>query len=839
MAFSPDGNCAGKCLSQFITSDEVRNILTKHIHQESSVNPLKKTASELFWTEKFEHNEPYTDVTTGTLVHQIYSRAEIRNLVDSECNAFYSEALNPLHLPARLDTIMSKNLVTKFWLADEDHEKVIRIAWSILKRLPAIPPPLPDETTLDLIPPTHFTDPKTKSWQRLAVVSSVQQTFVRLVLDTSVTFMKIQARSRALGLGQTGMPSDRERLRILDGTAELIAYCVEKGNSSCISKDAQALWFIVRAYLWSFWQRLKTLHLYSFYAAFQYSDLQVEGPYLAQRNFMVAPGYSLARMTRELSESSRTSNMCTWVLNLVRSEPYSFGLDFGMIHQRYSGVLGQEPARCLLNSPEPCNGTHSNNCLRFYGADIQNQSAHDTACQFFPAETKEEPRLRWNRDSFLRVRGARAVAISEVESTSEIHYRDATCETMAISHVWSHGQGGRPEVGINQCLHKRYCSIAAELGCNSYWLDTTCIPTHHQLRKEAIMQINKVFSTSRVVLVCDKDLMKIDIRNLSMEKQESILAVTLFSDWNTRAWTLLESIKGRNNIFLLCKDRKTVNFRDLLRNVVGGGRLDVAVFIWHIYHMLPAQPIPEGMSKAYHDLAKIRVPADIGSLLSYRPASRLGDDFVIWSLLDNATDKPISNAKSFWQSQVGRTLSTGYLLSSAKRIHIKGLSWAPESPYATTRDHRNAPTKFHRPTGAMVTELGKIFADGFSATWRVFEIDSRLSKHLERTKNTDAIREEQIQKIRSKFLRFFEHGILLRPVFVHMGFSSEMTASFEAGISEEGTLVAVCASKKFTTRLLTDFTPEQESYRWTWRGVFEWPDHVPLPPFEQQSLFIC
>lgn len=108
-----------------------------------------------------------------------------------------------------------------------------------LKRLPAILLPLPDETTLDLIPPTHFTDSKTKSWQRLAVVSSVQETFVRLVLDTSVTFMKVQARSRALGLGQTGLPSDRERLRILDGTAELIAYHVEQGNSSCISKVAR------------------------------------------------------------------------------------------------------------------------------------------------------------------------------------------------------------------------------------------------------------------------------------------------------------------------------------------------------------------------------------------------------------------------------------------------------------------------------------------------------------------------------------------------------------------------------------------------------------------------
>ena len=39
---------------------------------------------------------------------------------------------------------------------------------------------------------------------------------------------------------------------------------------------------------------------------------------------------------------------------------------------------------------------------------------------------------------------------------------------MALSHVWSHGQGGRPEDGINLCLQERYCRLAGHFNCDSY-----------------------------------------------------------------------------------------------------------------------------------------------------------------------------------------------------------------------------------------------------------------------------------------------------------------------------------------------------------------------------------
>lgn len=84
-----------------------------------------------------------------------------------------------------------------------------------------------------------------------------------------------------------------------------------------------------------------------------------------------------------------------------------------------------------------------------------------------------------------------------------------------------------------------------------------------------------------------------------------------------------------------------------------------------------------------------------GHLLNHRPASRPGDDIIIWSLL--MSEKSIfQDAESFWSAMqgpilqiseingrivnIGATIHTGYLISSAPRLKIKGLRWAPISP---------------------------------------------------------------------------------------------------------------------------------------------------------------
>ena len=109
-------------------------------------------------------------------------------------------------------------------------------------------------------------------------------------------------------------------------------------------------------------------------------------------------------------------------------------------------------------------------------------------------------------------------------------YCQASNSVLATSHIWSHGQGGRPEEGLNSCLHLRYIVIAKSFGSDSYWMDIPCIPDDHELRDESISKINDVFTQSKVTLVCDRDLIQIDAKHLTPEVRESILVVVAVCD---------------------------------------------------------------------------------------------------------------------------------------------------------------------------------------------------------------------------------------------------------------------------------------------------------------------
>jgi hypothetical protein len=69
--------------------------------------------------------------------------------------------------------------------------------------------------------------------------------------------------------------------------------------------------------------------------------------------------------------------------------------------------------------------------------------------------------------------GAKAVDIITID-TNTLRYCRVTNKTLTISHVWSHGQGGRPEevqpegTGFSLCLHHRHADLANSFGCESY-----------------------------------------------------------------------------------------------------------------------------------------------------------------------------------------------------------------------------------------------------------------------------------------------------------------------------------------------------------------------------------
>ena len=189
------------------------------------------------------------------------------------------------------------------------------------------------------------------------------------------------------------------------------------------------------------------------------------------------------------------------------------------------------------------------------GAKVIRQSAHECI-------SKDCKKLTWDEGSYCAFETP-VVSIRDT-SITQIKYTNLSDKTLSISHVWSHGQGGRPETGFNTCLHDRYVKVVKTLGCDSYWMDTPCIPTETVLRKKAIANINHIFMGSKATLICDWDLMRIDISLLrkapntgpAVRLVEGVLIALLVCDWNVRGWTFLEAIRGKKALYCCSKTAK-------------------------------------------------------------------------------------------------------------------------------------------------------------------------------------------------------------------------------------------------------------------------------------------
>ena len=426
-------------------------------------------------------------------------------------------------------------------------------AANMLSRLQKSPPPL--DRPPDSLPAAYFAGER--HWDCVRVVTCMPQTLIRLAVSGATS-----SYANALV---------RDCSDLLNGVGALMeSVCAKERALARVNQTSGYLGFVVRAFLWNIWHRTRTLQGYfvlrrNLSKGYSY-DAETFG---WVRHFSVRPDTSLIAFCADFAWRNRPGNMCTWAFTLVQNDNICLGLDFRRLHELYKIAFGSIDARCRAGSKKPCDG-EGPNCLRYKGASIADQSAHDESCTY---KNTTEPKLRWNEDSYRAVSGPRAVAIAS-PSSRELQYCTAGERTLAVSHVWSHGQGGRPEVGINRCLHERYCRIAKHLGCDSYWMDTVAIPKDHDLRREAIAQINTVFRDSHAVLVCDRDLMTVDVSKQTTELFEALIIAVLLCDWNVRAWTILEGMKGRETIHLLCKDNQTINLREVLVKVLGDGRLD-------------------------------------------------------------------------------------------------------------------------------------------------------------------------------------------------------------------------------------------------------------------------
>lgn len=332
--------------------------------------------------------------------------------------------------------------------------------------------------------------------------------------------------------------------------------------------------------------------------------------------------------------------------------------------------------------------------------------------------------------------------------------------------------------------------------------------------------------------------MSLDISGLNIERQESILAAVLFCDWNIRAWTMLEALRGRTHIEILFRDNKTVRFLDILRSVSASGRLDIAVFGLLLPHMVP-RTLNLRSRGGWEDV--LGDPHDIpfetiGTWLSHRPTSRKSDNVRIWALCINERSDRVKNPAEFWAKR--KWVSTGFLLSSAGRHGAKGLSWAPVSPFSLPdgEEGKHRIKKFYRPPIGMDTELARIWPEGLWGKWWVHETKGKRSRDSAALSPQWLLRaihktENMLWTIRKHLQIQGTHMAILRPksFIVH---GPQAGADLTTCATKSGVLVAVCDSEKDEEKSSPKPTEAHlRSHRWIWRGVYEWPTNVPLPVF--------
>ncbi|KAI8627824.1 hypothetical protein F5Y19DRAFT_476992 [Xylariaceae sp. FL1651] len=771
----------------------------RRIYENDTSTPIKgqRPVFHFQWDDAYSIFLKAQDNSTGQNMITYNSVEERHRIIQDTCQSLFDATADVDLYVERLEGIFSKLLSCQWRSAKLSTAGVTDGVEDVLRRLPQVPVPLPGP--LAALHSGYFYGNE-KTWESLKVASMVHRNLVCFVIYRLVTLEEQGFESTAL-------------YEALNHVGELVQQCVDDSI-----KDNQAAyisrWFLVRCYLWSFWQRARILAAYfSLAHTLEFGFYHGDEALRWMRNFRICPGLSLRAFAEQAAEAQKPRQMCGWKFELLRGETHCLGFDFRTLFHRFKQAFGALPALCHINQQAACDGQDWHECGRFSRTQAANQTMHDDTWNH---SHLGEARVVMDEASYRSISGPRAVSISASDDCY-LRYCCASEQTLAFSHVWSHGQGGRPHEGINRCLHQRYTRLAEQLGCDSYWIDSACIPEQDDLRKEAISHINGVFYRSKLVLVCDKDLMSLDISNLTTECQESLLAGVLLSDWNVRAWTMLEALKGRQHVAILCQGNRIAKYLDILRNVYHDGRIEVAVFALLLKHMLPLRYESKQKEKIKQESYPNDIPLEsIGSWLSHRPASRADDYVTIWSLCLSQRRTPVKDAAEFWRQQ--KSVNSGFLLSSSDRLSEPGLSWAPNTPFALPKNRHNGLSieLFHRPQESAGTEILIVQPLG-----RACSLTSKASRQIE----------YELWKIQRKVKPANEEIVLLKPVSL-MFSSAHDGAAVTPSASRSGWLLAVCDSDLTEKRPFED--PRAGAggcYKWIWRGVYEWPARVPMPEF--------
>lgn len=652
-------------------------------------------------------------------------------------------------------------------------------------------------------------------WKQLRVVHYVDDCVLRHALHVVVSVLEAEGRQQG--------PSDG---RVTDSILVLLQLSLQISAEEGM-QDAK--WLIVCAFLWTSWQRSLMIHLWSCMAfqlhGYDYGSVSR----LHRKGMTIVPEIYMSRSRLQLEEFRRTPYLCGWAFRSLRNDRANIAMDLRYFSELYHTRFGERLPTCN-EGPTQCDGSSSHDCKRFKDTGApgaRNQSMHDHNCQ------GSCQRLFWSRESFMSVSGAKAVDIATTASDN-LRYCKVSESTLTVSHVWSHGQGGRPDnigpegTGFNLCLHRRYADLATSLGCESYWMDTPCIPSERELRWECVAQITRIFATSGKTIICDRDIMAIDISNPAINVYESVIATLLVCDWGIRAWTLLEAMRGRYGLFLLCRHNKYINLHQLLQSVHDNGRMDLVNLCLARDYLFPPMAISGfELFPGYPIMGEVEREIEDGfvnigeaaALLSHRHATRDGDDLLIWSLLigDFEDDSPIA----MWERQVGKRIPTGSLVSSAQRIQDHpGLGWAPFSPTALQRtDEQNPSPKVYPAYDGGETSDGLITPEGLRAKWLTYEFPNVTASTVDESDMQDSSLPGPCIHIAAQRLRGYKRGALLQTMPCKG--PRNIPVSYRESL---GWVVVVCGSLDNTV--------------WEWKGIYEWDANIALPLFVIKEMLI-
>ncbi|RGP70248.1 ca2+ transporting sarcoplasmic endoplasmic reticulum [Fusarium sporotrichioides] len=749
-----------------------------------------------------------------------------------EVNSVIDQLLEPLQEDRhqyweRMDVSLGRlfNCDIPSW--EKSNLEPVTRAISIVKRLPKSSLPLSSDlwSTLEsdvaegAESSTHTS--RESQWEKHEATTMVDSNTIRLALLTAF-------------LGQKSHRGICDTADVYSNLLSEIMDRITAKKKSASMKDDRSLsdnsYHNARVFVWTAWQRwlqVSGYYLFGTRLGRERIDEDWDGP-SSDKPYRDLESCAIGNSMQVVDQAEVACNyMCRHSFDLVRRS-ISGSHDLRTVIDRYNSQFGQENARCERKGSTwyPCKPSMAF-CTRCIEASPEDQSAHDREC------VGRCQKLVWDEESYRNVElgFGRSVDISLPRENATLKYRRATDLTLAISHVWSHGQGGRPEDGFNECLHNRYTAIASRLGCDSYWIDAACIPSDELLRAEAIKTINPTFTNSKVTLICDKDIMSIDVQDMSKEQCETLISVLLLSDWNIRAWTLLEGIRGNRSIHLLTKGNKPVPLKDVLSVLYEEGSIDLCGILLGSPHILPM-----GEEVKAVELEKA------GVMLSRRFASRPGDDIIIWGLLCD-DQVVVKKPDMFWRNRLNCSVKSGFLMSTCQRVKgVRGLSWAPSSPFAdplamrissassTPSDIRiyapydGSGTDGVKPMEVSVRDCNT--ALHLRGYWCVYVV---LASDLSQTPRIPNSCWDTAGKLLQS--KEYKRVILIRPVFAPPYQLTDRQSSFTGSqhtIHEEDAPVAVCATKDDQEtfdphRLATELIETNELWgeEWEWKGVFK------------------